>query len=96
MELVAKLTKPGPLITALTLDNLLLANKRAVALKDLLGAKMVQFILINSGEWEFNYLTTHDGAVIGSPASYSRRTERLELMLNASATAEPFEPPEVS
>ena len=84
IQFVAQSTDPlaglNLLGDALTLERLDPAVGSASEKKRLLEANTVQFTLNVEGEWEFNYLTTSTGAVVGTPASISRRAERIELM----------------
>ncbi len=40
----------------------------------------IQFLLDQTGEWEFNFLLTNEGTVIGTEKSYSRSARKMELM----------------
>ena len=84
IEFFAQVTDPSAglslLSDALTLGQLQPAVASAVEMKYLLDANTVQFTLRTDGGWEFNYLTTSTGAVVGTPASIARREERIELM----------------
>ena len=84
IEFIAQVTDPSAglslLSDALTLGRLQPAVVSAVEKKYLLDANTVQFTLKTDGVWEFNYLTTSTGAVVGTPASIARREERIELM----------------
>lgn len=84
IEFFAQVTDPSAglslLSDALTLGRLQPAVASAVEMKHLLDASTVQFTLKTNGGWEFNYLTTSTGLVVGTPASISRREERIELM----------------
>ena len=61
------------------LDSLEKPLKTAQECKDKLGAERVQFLLNKSGEWEFNYLLTDKGQVIGTIESFSRQAHQFEL-----------------
>lgn len=50
-------------------------------LRVLLGATQVQYLFDTSkAEWALNYLLTGDGKVIGSPWSFRKRAEHVELL----------------
>jgi len=70
------------------LDRLKEALSNAGHLQETFGAARIQYLLNNNGEWEFNYLLTANGAVIGTEKSFDRRTKRIEL-LNKSIVANP-------
>ena len=80
VELVAKVADPSPVISALTQAQLETCVDKAVDLYHSIDARKVQFILDESGQWEFNYLLTGTGQVIGSPMSYTRHVQRLKAM----------------
>lgn len=73
VEFVAKTSNPDSLINALTVEHCAAALDKALTLERILGATKVQFLLNDQGQWEFNFLLTLDGAVIGTEASYRRR-----------------------
>lgn len=80
VEFVAKVADAGPVISALTLSELESSIDRAIDLYHSVDASKVQFILGKSGKWDFNFLLTGTGQVIGSPASYTRQVEKLNAM----------------
>ncbi len=80
IELVAISADADFVLTALAKHNIQQILATATEYRDRLGAERVQFLLNDRGEWEFNYLLTHNGAVIGTQKSFSRRERRLELM----------------
>ncbi|RLF02787.1 MAG: hypothetical protein DRJ64_08960 [Thermoprotei archaeon] len=80
VQFVAKITEANVLLSVLTEDELTHVLARAFELGNLLGAEKIQYLLNNDGVWEFNYLLSNTGAVIGTEKSFSRRSKRLELM----------------
>jgi len=55
-------------------------SKQVVALRTQFGAEMIQFLLDEKEQWNFNYLLTRDGKVIGTKMSYDRRSVLLREM----------------
>ena len=45
---------------------------------------MIQYLLNDKGEWEFNFLLTGDGKTIGSKMSFNRRAVLLNQMEEAA------------
>ena len=54
--------------------------KQVTALRIRFCAEMIQFLLDEKGQWNFNYLLTRDGKVIGSKMSYDRQAVLLREM----------------
>ena len=79
VEFVAKVNDPTRVISALTQEQLGGAIDRAIDLFESTDARKVQFILNESAEWDFNFLLTGSGKVIGSEASYTRQVTEIEL-----------------
>ena len=80
VEWVARVSDADAVISALTQAELERCVEKSVDLFHSIDARRVQFILDESGQWEFNYLLTGTGQVIGSPMSYTRQVQRLEAM----------------
>ncbi len=80
VEWVARVSDADNVIPALIQAELEKCVEKAVDLYHSIDARKVQFILDESGQWEFNFLLTGTGQVIGSPVSYTRQVERLEAM----------------
>ncbi len=81
IEFVARSTNPNEVVNAVLLEKLEAALSNADYLREQLGAVRIQYFLSERGEWEFNYLLTGNGAVIGTEQSLSRRVRRMELMI---------------
>ena len=81
LELVARTTDADLLVTALLEDKLKQVIKKAEELRNSFRATNIQFLLNPEGEWEFNYLLTEKGEVVGTPQSHSRRARRIQLMI---------------
>ena len=83
IEFVARSNDSNTVLSALIEQNLVTALSRAKELNALFQSEKIQFLLDEKGEWEFNYLLTETGAVIGSEKSFSRRNRRVQLMLSS-------------
>ncbi|MHC1757937.1 MAG: hypothetical protein AB9917_00185 [Negativicutes bacterium] len=75
---------PDVAINALTKTKLKECFVKVDDLKRTIAIDKIQFILNESGDWEFNYLCTKTGGVIGAPQSRQRREQRLNLLQQAS------------
>jgi hypothetical protein len=98
VELVVRTTNPDLIAETIRLEKLVRLFERADDLHKYLGARRVQFIADESGEFRLNYLLTKDGKVIGSHASFRNRVKYLELLrdggLSMSGALGPESPPE--
>ncbi|MBU3217526.1 hypothetical protein LL033_21975 [Clostridium estertheticum] len=79
IELIAITLEVELLMRALEKDKIQKVLSRIEDFKLKFVINKVQFLLNNTGEWEFNYLLTTEGAVIGSEKSYSRNVKAFEL-----------------
>lgn len=80
LEFVARTNEPNKVITALTQEKLKYCFEKAEELNKTMNADKIQYILNRDGDWEFNFLLTKTGSVIGTPASHKRRATRIKLM----------------
>ena len=80
IEFVAQLLHPQILGAALTIDSLSNPIQRAIEFSKTMEAAKVQFILTESGNWQFNFLTTSKGEVIGTEASFSKQVRRIDML----------------
>lgn len=87
IELVARTADPDLILSAMLLERLEEAVSDAMELHRKLDAARIQLLLNEQGEWEFNYLLTSTGAVIGTEKAYSRRIRRVELLTQAERTS---------
>jgi hypothetical protein len=81
IEFIARSTDPDVVVNAMLLEKLEGSLSKADYLNKKLGAVRIQYLLNEKGEWEFNYLLTDNGAVIGTEQSLVRRAKRAELMI---------------
>lgn len=79
ISFVARTTEVNLLLNALLKDRSQEALQFSEELHTVINAVEVQFLLNANGHWEFNYLLTENGGVVGTPESFSRRARRLEL-----------------
>jgi hypothetical protein len=84
VQYVARSADPNQVLGALTEEKVCEGLQKAASLRGLLGADKVQFLLNEQGDWEFNYLLTKTGEVIGTPESFDRSAKKLELVAEAS------------
>jgi hypothetical protein len=80
LEFIARSANAGLVVSSITLDKLEAALSHANFYYSAFGAVKIQYLLNSDGRWEFNYLLTNTGAVIGTEESFSRRTRRFELL----------------
>jgi hypothetical protein len=80
IEFIARSSAPNLVISAMTLEKLEAALSNARYFHQSFGAVRIQYLLNKEGAWEFNYLLTDTGAVIGTEKSYSRRTRFIKLL----------------
>jgi hypothetical protein len=82
VELVAKTSKPNFVLDAITLEKIRDAIENAEHFEKIIGATKIQFLLNENGDWEFNYLLTKTGGVIGTEKAYSNRAKKFELLVS--------------
>ena len=77
---VARTEKGEAVIAATKIEIIADALVGAAAIHQQYDTREIQYLLEEDGKWHFNYLLTKTGAVIGSKASFSRRTHQLALL----------------
>lgn len=80
IELVITTHKADRVLNSLTKDKLKLIAEKIEQLKNL-DAEKIQFIYNNNDIWEFNYLLSKTGAVIGTIKSFNKRNELYNKIL---------------
>jgi hypothetical protein len=80
VQLVVKSNDPNKVMTAILQDNLSEVIEKAQEFHKALDISEIQFLFSEKEEWEFNYLLTNKGEVIGSPASHGRKEKKIELL----------------
>ena len=80
IEFIARSADTKLVMSAMTLERLENALSKASFYRSTLGAVRIQYLLSTTGEWEFNYLLTGAGGVIGTEKSLSRRAKAFELL----------------
>jgi hypothetical protein len=83
IEFIVRSADADFVLAALRVQKLEEALSQAGRFHKILGAVRIQYLLDDEGKWEFNYLLTKTGAVIGTEKSYRRRVQRIELLLQA-------------
>lgn len=79
IEFVACTRDPHTLLSAVRESVLLTKVEEALEIAATLEVLLVQFLLDRNGDWKFNYAHTSDGGVIGTPASFRRRAQKIEV-----------------
>ena len=80
LEFIARSANASLVVSSMTLDKLEAALSHANFYYSAFEAVRIQYLLNSDGKWEFNFLLTNTGAVIGTEKSLSRRTRRFELL----------------
>lgn len=81
LEFIARSSNADLVISAISLEKIEAALSQADFYHNTLGAVKIQYLLNTEGRWEFNYLLTDTGAVIGTAESLARRAEQFELLI---------------
>ncbi|KQR92610.1 hypothetical protein ASG01_11945 [Chryseobacterium sp. Leaf180] len=80
VELVITTHKADKVLNSLTTEKLKIVAEKVEQLKNF-EAEKIQFIFNDSDIWEFNYLLTKTGAVIGTIKSFNKRNELYNQIL---------------
>lgn len=80
IELIVKTNEPNKVLTAILEENIIKTVEKANEFHKTLDAKKIQFLYNENNEWDFNYLLTNTGSVIGAPESHHKREQRMQLM----------------
>ena len=86
IEFVARTADPNILLSALAMERREASIARALDLHQAFRTKKIQFLLSDTGEWQFNFLLTADGAVVGTEASFRRQSHRLKMLQQDSSS----------
>jgi hypothetical protein len=87
IEFVARTSDPNLVLSAIVIEKLKAAMSNAEHLEKTLGAAQIQYLLNEKGEWEFNYLLTKTGGVVGSEKAFSNRSRKFEMMFPAEKSS---------
>jgi hypothetical protein len=82
IELIIKTHVADKVLQALEKEKLEVVEKRVSQLKKL-NPEKIQFIFNKSEEWEFNYLLSKDGAVIGRLKAFNKRNKLYNDILKS-------------
>lgn len=80
IELVVTTHKADKVLNSLTTDKLKIVADKVEQLKNF-DAEKIQFTFSDNDIWEFNYLLTKTGAVIGTIKSFNKRNELYNKIL---------------
>jgi len=80
IELIARSNNADFIINSISKESLEKMMKKLTDLKERFSIDKIQFVLNNDGDWEFNFLLTKTGTVIGTERSLSKRAKKLELL----------------
>lgn len=80
IELVITTHKHDDVVTSLALEKLSSVAEKVEKLKNL-DPEKIQFVYSDNKEWEFNYLLSKTGAVIGTIKSFNKRNELYNKIL---------------
>ena len=79
VEFVAQTIDANLVLSATNLDRMRDAIAKATPTISMFDAAKSQFLLSDAGEWEFNYLLTKSGGIIGTEKAHGRRSRVLEI-----------------
>ncbi len=82
VELVITTHIADRVLQSLTKEKLDVVHRKMVQLSNL-NPEKVQFIFSKEDQWEFNYLLSKDGSVVGQIKSFSKRNELYNQILKA-------------
>jgi hypothetical protein len=80
IELAVRTNDPNIAIHAISQDEINGVLEKVESYLDILDISKVQFLYDTKEEWQFNFLLTNKGEVIGSPMSHKRRAKKIELL----------------
>lgn len=80
IELVITTHKPDTVLSSINKEKLSCVQTKIKQLQSL-NPEKIQFIYNNEQEWEFNYLLSTDGSVIGKEKSFKERNELYNKIL---------------
>lgn len=86
IELVVTTNKADTVLNALTKEKLQIITDKTEQLKNL-DPEKIQFIFNDNGNWEFNYLLSKTGSVIGTIKSFKKRNELYNNILEKQELA---------
>ena len=81
IELVITTTKADEVLKAITTDKLQEVSSKIEQLENL-NPEKIQFIFGENGVWEFNYLLSKDGSVVGTKKSFNKRNKLYNKILD--------------
>ena len=89
IELVIVTRKPDDVVKAIQKDSLHGVSDKIKSLMKLADAQKIQFLFNEKGEWEFNYMLTGNGEVIGTPKAFDNRTKFIDSTISSARLENP-------
>jgi hypothetical protein len=80
IELAVRTNDPKIAINSISQEKISCVLEKVESYLDILDISKVQFLYDTKEEWEFNFLLTKKGEVIGSPMSHKKRAKKIELL----------------
>jgi hypothetical protein len=80
IEFIVRSNDANAILSSVLIDKLQNATDQALQLHKAFDATRIQFLLNEKSDWEFNYLLTSEGAVIGTEKSFNNRTRQIEML----------------
>ncbi|WP_338869254.1 hypothetical protein WBJ53_19655 [Spirosoma sp. SC4-14] len=89
IELVIVTRNPDDVAKAIQKDSLRSVSDKIKSLMKLADAQKIQFLFNEKGEWEFNYMLTGNGEVIGTPKAFDNRTKFINSTISSARLENP-------
>lgn len=80
IELAVRTNDPQVAINAISEDKIIGVLDKVDSYLNVLDISKIQFLYDMEEEWEFNFLLTKNGEVIGSPMSHKKRAKKIEIL----------------
>ncbi|MCJ0931825.1 hypothetical protein MST22_11735 [Virgibacillus halodenitrificans] len=80
IELAIRTNNPKLAINAISQDKINDVLEKVESYLDILDISKIQFLYDTEEEWQFNFLLTKKGEVIGAPISHKKRAKKIELL----------------
>ncbi|WP_107668896.1 hypothetical protein [Cyanothece sp. BG0011] len=84
IEFIVTSADSNTVMSAISIDKLKQAISKNMDIYQNLGAEKIQYLLNKQGEWEFNYLLTSTGQIIGTHQAYSKQARKMNYLINSS------------
>ncbi len=80
IQLIVRTSDEKIALSSMQKDKVKSCIKRSMEIHEVFNTDEIQFIFNEKQEWEFNYLLTKNGEVIGTPDSFNRREKLIKTM----------------